>query len=187
MRSLAGCLTAEHSLPIPRSDRKSEEAVKSDVVNQDACLLVLCLPQSAPNLLEIFGQRERGTCHLNEFDVWTVEAFAEYVDIHQHPYPPGLEILHQPATFRSRRPAVDGGRAQTSIIIIGGNVSGVADADGIDNAFPSAGKLRHAPVQPPDCHVAVQHAVHLRHLIVTIGPALLQTVNQPLLHASLPY
>ncbi len=82
--AFSGQPSFKHGFPVPVGRGQSEQTVQPHVVNQHASVFTRCFPQSAPHLLQVFGQRKGRAGHLYELHIRAVETLAEYIHIHQH-------------------------------------------------------------------------------------------------------
>jgi len=120
---------------------------------------------------------------LYELDVRTIEPFAEYIHIDQYLYPPLFEILHELFSSRSRCLAVYRHGIHSMLAVVRSDVSGMSDADGIDDTFLSVGIMPDTLVQPFDSRPFVEYGIHLLDLEVAVPTSLTQAVNQLLVVA----
>ena len=69
------------------------------------------------------------------------------------------------------------------LAVVRSDVSGMSDADGIDDTFLSVGIMPDTLVQPFDSRPFVEYGIHLLDLEVAVPTSLTQAVNQLLVVA----
>ena len=71
-------------LPIALGRRESKGPVEPHLVDEDAARFVPMPAQSAPHHLQVLGQRERRSSHLDKLHVGTIKPLRKEVHTHQH-------------------------------------------------------------------------------------------------------
>ena len=178
--SLTGYLTREHPDPVAFISRQAERLVQTHLVKNRYAFLAFTDAHTTSHLLQVLGERQRGTCQLNELHFGEVNAFAQDIYIYADFYLVGTIILNQPFTFSSRRLRLYPAAADPMLLVILRDVSCMFAVDGIDDALLAIHILLVGIVQMFDALRHIHHRSHLSRLVVPVSPSLLQASD--LLH-----
>ena len=77
--------------PVPLIRREPEPSVQTHIVENNAAGFPFVPTQPSPHHLQVFGQRERGSCQLDKLHIGTVEPLRKEIDIHEHLNRSGFE------------------------------------------------------------------------------------------------